>query len=81
MYISFISTGHGKLSMADDSYYEGEFKSGEIVGHGFKYFASNGNTYSGEFDMGELSGLGVMKYGDGGVYEGEWCGNQHEGEL
>ena len=35
--------------MADGSYYEGEFKDGEIDGHGFRKWQHTGNCYSGEF--------------------------------
>ena len=35
--------------MADGSYYEGEFKDGEIDGYGFRKWQHNGNCYSGEF--------------------------------
>ena len=37
--------GHGKLLMADGTYYEGEFQDGEIEGHGFKYFAASGTAH------------------------------------
>ena len=72
--------GHGKLIMADGSYYEGEFQNGEINGLGFRYFAPSGNRYSGQFYMGELHGQGVMNYADGSVYEGEWSRNRRQGE-
>jgi hypothetical protein len=71
--------GHGKFSMADGSYYEGQFVGGEIDGHGFKYFASSQNVYSGEFAGGELHGQGVMTYADGSTYEGEWQHNKRVG--
>jgi len=71
--------GHGKLSMADGSYYEGQFDRGEINGHGLRYFALNGNFYSGEFSAGELHGQGVMRYSDGSTYEGTWSENKQEG--
>ena len=71
--------GHGKLVMADGSYYEGEFEHGEIKGHGFRYNALNGNTYSGEFLDGEFHGQGVMNYRDGSVYEGDWFRNKRQG--
>ena len=71
--------GHGKFSMADGGYYEGEFEDGEITGHGFRLFPATNNTYSGEFCMGELHGQGVMKYGNGSVYEGEWHMNKRQG--
>ncbi|PIK58207.1 putative MORN repeat-containing protein 1 isoform X6 [Apostichopus japonicus] len=71
--------GHGKLVMADGSFYEGEFINGEIEGHGFRKWASSGNTYSGQFCNGELNGCGVMTYGTGAVYEGEFQNNRKEG--
>ena len=78
---SFLyAPGHGRLSMADGSYYEGEFKNGEIEGHGYRYYNLTGNMYTGQFHMGELHGQGVMKYSDSSVYEGEWCRNDKEGK-
>lgn len=72
--------GHGKLVMADGSFYEGQFIDGEIQGHGFRRWASTGNEYTGQFVKGELNGHGVMVYGDGSRYEGEWIENRREGE-
>ena len=72
--------GHGKLLMRDGSFYEGEFKDGEITGHGFKYWSSSRNTYSGQFFLGELEGDGIMRYSDGSVYEGQWQNNKREGK-
>jgi len=65
--------------MADGGYYEGEFDSGEINGHGMRYFATTRNFYSGEFSAGELHGQGVMRYADGSTYEGTWSDNKCEG--
>lgn len=76
----FLFPGHGKLVMADGSFYEGEFINGEIEGHGFRKWASSGNTYSGQFCNGELNGCGVMTYGTGAVYEGEFQNNRKEGQ-
>lgn len=72
--------GHGKLVMADGSFYEGQFIDGEIQGHGFRRWAFTGNEYTGQFVKGELNGYGVMVYGDGTRYEGEWVENRREGE-
>ena len=41
-YLPVPLLGHGKLIMADGSYYEGEFQNGEIEGHGFRYYSSSG---------------------------------------
>lgn len=72
--------GHGKLVMADGSFYEGQFVDGEIQGHGFRRWASSRNEYTGQFVKGELNGHGIMVYGDGSHYEGEWQDNKREGE-
>ncbi|KAL9971302.1 hypothetical protein ACROYT_G023811 [Oculina patagonica] len=72
--------GHGKLVMADGSFYEGQFINGEIQGHGFRRWASTRNEYTGQFVKGELNGHGIMIYGDGSRYEGEWVENRREGE-
>ena len=66
--------------MGDGSYYEGNFREGEIVGHGFRFWAATGNQYEGQFDEGEMTGQGVMKYGDGSLYEGNWLENKYEGK-
>uniref|UniRef100_F6ZDX4 Uncharacterized protein n=1 Tax=Ciona intestinalis TaxID=7719 RepID=F6ZDX4_CIOIN len=71
--------GHGKLLMGDGSYYEGEFKDGEIDGHGYRKWERTGDDYSGEFLKGELHGHGVMNYNDGSQYRGEFCNNQRHG--
>lgn len=67
--------------MKDGSYYEGEFKNGEIDGHGFRFYASSKHSYSGAFHQGEPQGQGVMRYNDGSVYEGEWRRSKREGET
>lgn len=72
--------GHGKLVMADGSFYEGQFMDGEIQGHGFRRWVSTKNEYTGQFVKGELNGHGIMMYGDGSRYEGEWVDNKREGE-
>lgn len=77
--VCLISAGHGKLLMADGSYYEGEFDKGEINGHGYRFFALSRNVYSGEFHMGEINGQGVMRYANGSTYEGEWENNKRHG--
>ena len=65
--------------MGDGSYYEGEFKNGEIDGHGTRFFALTGNTYRGTFHLGEIEGQGLMTYADGSTFEGEWSDNKREG--
>ncbi|XP_028393822.1 MORN repeat-containing protein 1-like [Dendronephthya gigantea] len=72
--------GHGRLMMADGSFYEGAFKNGEITGHGYRTWAHTKNAYTGQFERGELCGTGVMVYGNGDKYEGGWQNNRREGE-
>ena len=80
--IDFVpSAGHGKLIMADGSYYEGQFVHGEIEGHGFRYFGIDGSSYSGEFYQGEMHGQGVLKKKDGSVYEGQFNRNRRSGKC
>ena len=82
MLILFIFLkGHGKLVMADGSFYEGQFMDGEIQGHGFRRWVSTKNEYTGQFVKGELNGHGIMIYGDGSRYEGEWVDNKREGKA
>ena len=71
--------GHGKLAMNDGSFYEGEFKDGEMTGSGVRKWAFNGNLYEGEFLRGEMNGKGLMTYGDGSMFEGDWSENKREG--
>ncbi|XP_056008218.1 MORN repeat-containing protein 1-like isoform X3 [Ostrea edulis] len=74
-----VKHGHGKLQMADGSFYEGTFTNGEIDGSGTRFFSQTGNKYMGQFSMGELHGRGIMTYIDGSVYEGEWYKNRKHG--
>lgn len=73
--------GHGRLIMADGSFYEGSFKDGEITGHGYRTWAHTKNSYTGQFERGELCGSGVMVYGNGDKYEGGWQNNKREGMI
>lgn len=71
--------GLGKFLMNDGSYYNGEFKNGEIEGNGVRYFGLSGNKYTGSFYKGELQGQGIMEYKNGSVYEGSWENNKRQG--
>ena len=71
IYLNF--KGQGKLVMKDGSYFEGEFKDGEM-GKGVKYDAKSGATLTGIFVDGQLQGKGTVKVKNG-IYEGEL----HEG--
>lgn len=89
-----VITGHGKLSFGDGSYYEGEFKDGEIEGKGYRYFSASGNSYEGipsyylwimttyalgDFHEGEFQGQGTMVYANGSRYTGDWVRNKRQG--
>lgn len=72
--------GFGKLVMGDGSFYEGEFKFGEIEGKGRRIWKNNGNSYSGEFSRGEMHGEGEMTYKDGSKYTGTFVWNVRHGQ-
>lgn len=81
-YMKFTShTGHGKLLLGKDGYYEGTFKDGEIEGHGYKVFGISKATYTGQFHLGEMHGQGLMRKPNGEQYEGCWHKGKRQGEY
>lgn len=65
--------------MRDGSYFEGEFKDGEINGKGYKYNRWNGSEFTGDFLNGQLNGKGTMMTRNQMRYEGEFSDNQRHG--
>ncbi|KOO21582.1 radial spoke head 1-like protein [Chrysochromulina tobinii] len=63
--------GQGKLTLANGSLYEGEFKADEYHGLGRK-MDKNGDGFEGEFCSGVMHGEGTMWYASGDVYKGTW---------
>ena len=66
--------GPGKMTQANGTVYEGDFKDGLANGSGKCKF-SNGDVYEGEFKNDLMHGKGKCVYADGEVYEGNWLNN------
>ena len=64
--------------MKDGSYFEGEFKNGEISGKGVKFNTTSGSEYIGVFVNGQLEGKGKVKSSTT-EYEGELHENMRHG--
>ena len=58
-YVNKKRNGQGKLILADQSYYEGNFKDGEFNGNG--YFRTRNYTYKGQFIAGKKDGKGKLE--------------------
>jgi len=70
--------GQGKLILADQSYYEGNFKDGEFDGNGF--YRTKNYIYKGQFIAGKKSGKGKMEsFSTKSIYEGEFKDDMKEG--
>ena len=77
-YVNNKRNGQGKLILADQVYYEGNFKDGEFDGLGF--YRTKNYTYKGQFINGKKSGKGKMEnFGRKSVYEGEFNNDMKEG--
>ena len=66
-----LFNGYGKMTYADSTVYEGDWKQGLWDGNG-DLFYPDGDFYSGEFKEHEFSGYGTYIYSDGAKYEGYW---------
>ncbi len=74
-----MRTGNGRLILKDGSYYQGEFKNGEINGIGTKFNHALNSEYKGEFVNGHYHGKGVLKTGNNFVYDGYFFENVRHG--
>lgn len=71
--------GKGRITYANQDYYEGNFVENELYGQGYYQF-HNGNSYEGEFVDGKFNGLGIFRFADGSVYEGEFEDGKIKGD-
>lgn len=71
--------GDGRITYANNDFYEGNFVENERYGVGYYQF-SNGNSYEGEFIDGKFNGLGIFRFADGNVYEGEFQDGKIKGD-
>ena len=77
-YVNKKRNGQGKLILADQSYYEGNFKDGEFNGNG--YFRTRNYTYKGQFIAGKKDGKGKLEsFNTKSIYEGEFKNDMKEG--
>jgi len=65
--------------MKDGSYYEGEFRDGEITGKGYKFNKSRESEYTGEFLEGQYHGKGTLRSKNQTVYQGDFNENMMHG--
>lgn len=71
--------GKGRITYANQDFYEGDFVENELYGQGYYQF-HNGNSYEGEFVDGKFNGLGIFRFADGNVYEGEFEDGKIKGD-
>ena len=77
-YVNKKRNGHGKLILADQSYYEGNFKDGLFDGNG--YYKTKTYIYKGEFLSNKKNGKGKLEYlNKKSVYEGEFKNDMKNG--
>lgn len=65
--------------MKDGSFYEGEFRDGEMTGKGYKYDKTRETEYTGDFLEGHYQGKGVLRCRNKYVYEGDFDNNMKHG--
>jgi hypothetical protein len=72
------TNGQVKMTLPDNSVYEGGMKNGLLDGRGLLVFP-DGGQYEGEFRKGQYNGTGVERYHNGETYEGEFKNGLYEG--
>jgi hypothetical protein len=77
--LTLLFLGMGKLVMRDGSYYEGEFKNGEIFGKGYKFNKSKESEYTGDFLEGLQHGKGTLRVRKLYTYQGDFFENMRHG--
>lgn len=79
-WLNGLKHGRGKLIMKDGSFYEGDFKDGEIYGKGRKFIKLKSMDYYGEFFDGQFHGKGKLKSLEHDcTYEGDFIENMRHG--
>lgn len=71
--------GIGKLIMKDGTFYEGEFKDGEICGKGYKYDKATNTELTGIFQDGQIQGKSKISKSGEFSYDGDMVENQRHG--
>ena len=70
-WITGVWYSHGKLELAKDDYYAGDFLNGSFCGHGVRAWP-DGSEYEGLWEGGKRSGRGTYKNSAGDHIEGVW---------
>lgn len=78
-WLNGVKHGNGKLVMNDGSFYEGDFRDGEISGNGYKFDTTRETEYTGEFYEGVYQGKGLLRCKNQFVYEGDFYENLKHG--
>lgn len=65
--------------MKDGSFYEGDFRNGEMTGKGYKYDKTRETEYTGDFMEGHYQGKGTLRCRNKYVYEGDFDNNMRHG--
>lgn len=74
-----VKHGFGKFIFGDGSFYEGQFKDGEITGNGFKLDKMRDTEYKGEFVEGTYHGKGHLRCKNQFIYQGDFYNNMRHG--
>ena len=74
-----MKSGFGKLTLANQEYYEGSFKEGCKHGEGKYIWNKTKETYFGNFNFDKREGLGMYYWADGGYFKGEWRADRMNG--
>ena len=64
--------GFGKYVWDDGTYYDGEWRNGDMHGHCNRRTYDDGSYYTGAIAYDERHGHGKMTWRDGSYYEGDW---------
>ena len=72
------STSRGRLTWAEDHYYEGGLKAGRMHGRGV-LATPDGEVYEGDFVEDQRHGQGTLRFPNGDVYTGDFRTNEMTG--
>ena len=73
--------GKGKIIYKQNGdWYEGDFSNNNFNGNGHYFWKKTGYEYIGNYVNGVMEGKGIFKYGDKGIYKGEFKNGKKEGK-
>ena len=74
-----LSHGKGKLMLAGEGQYEGEFVQGKKDGRGI-WMGPDDMVYDGQYRQDKRHGHGTLTIQDGSMYQGEWKEGKFDGQ-